>query len=1137
VSTTASLVNGAGLSVQFVVAIEGYEYLLTDGNTNEAIDAWDATDWSGRTALGGLFIDWSRMKQNIAPWDTRIQPMSVTLSVMDCTGLDTLGVDMHATAAGNTTQLDAAIIPTSTTVTVKSTSSFSASGAAYVGQERFEYSAKAGTSFTTSSRGTLAPFKAGGDTANHFARNHRIPNYNNVTEAKVPPDISSTPRNWIGKWVGIWMHARVGGFLNTKAEASLVFAGTIASVGDTSNGMTVIEVIEARDKIQNATLMTDQLVGRITEGITLRTGMVFTATDVLGGATSHSTTLSVLTGASTNYQVEPGLYTNSEFASILNAWFGQAKTDGNLNFTWVYQPAVTTAGGIRGRFSFEHSTTNVQKYTNFVCNSKYPLTFMGWNFVSVGVTSSEYASKTWDAISPAEPYRLLFENTPSVMARVTLTDSAGTFFDNASLLPSSLGNYWDLSPYGIASSTTNWGVFKMSSGAHVLAHKESATAYTVWSNAGLRKLGTETWDAALTDGLLYSAEGSLTMTQVFLGEGLLVDLLTKFLASTGDATYNGDYDVLPEQLGLAIPWELLDVGWTNSLNALGSQSASQSILVYLDKPKKLWDAVKSDLLLRRASLIWRGTGGAGSGGIAIATWSTPTATTATWDLTESNKTSPASTVDPQRTVSQLSDEYCYNTLKIEYNRDLGGNYHDSLTIVDRAAISDGERVITVQCPNSFAKQTATGQGVEALAAGAAAWLPMFARPVRKIRRSIGIEHALTMSPGDVANVTDNFARDPSTGIRSLTAVPALIVSVSIDWGGANPDGGTPRDFVGEVDLVLEPGRRFAPYSPTAEVDHGAAGGGYNAGTKVVTFLAHAHSETTQATDVSNFAIGDKVRIVEIDPSNAAAPDTWSDTIAAIGTNTATLTTGLAGFSSAKYYRMISEVYTTAVSTQKSDVYQADDADGLISSLAQAYQYAYGTGAATWTATTVSQPVSLYSSYSYGNGAPLEVGYERDVAELANNLVNYRTAPVAPSLQATSIVASSSTYQRQILHIMPFFVGKGTYSARKRLISIAPFARNTQASTKHIYVTFSRFPPTGSSLIWTTAALPEYTIPSPSQVLTFTLGASAGWAALTAQTLDCRIANDKGFGYLIMEGEKGIETRGYARLDLGPLVNQ
>ena len=1126
-TTTASALNGSGAQIQFVVAIEGYEHLITDGDENDAADAWDATDWSGRTVLGGLFIDWSHMKQSIAPWDTRIQPMSVSLSVMDCTGLDTLGVDMHATSAGNTTKLDDDINTTDLSIPARSTAAFAASGAVYVGQERIEYGSKGGFVFNASSRGTLAPFKAGSDTANHFARNHRIPNYQNVTEAKVPPDVSSTPRNWIGKWVGIWMHARVAGVLNTKAAAQLVFAGTIASIGDTSNGMTVIEVIEARDRIQNATLLTDQFTARAAEGITLRTGMVFTAWDRLTGV-AKSSTLSVLTGASTNYQVEPGLYTIGEFASVINAWLGQAKTDAALNFTWTYQPAVTTQGGVRGRFAFEHSAINTDKYCQFSCNVPYPMKFMGWPASDMEV--GEYASKTWSKTSPDEPYRLLYEHNGYLLTTVTLTDSSGTWIDNTDTLPASLRPF-------PTSATAQWGVFKFPSGAHLLANQVSATSYTVHGAAGLEGLGVASWDKVLDDGLRFSEQGDLTITQVVLMEGTLVDLLTKMLSSTGVSTYNGAYDTLPEQLGLAIPWEILDTGWTDSLTALGSQSASQSILVYLDKPRKLWDVVKADLLLRRASLIWRGSGGAGTGGIAIATWSTPTATTATWDLTEDNKTSPASTVDPQRTVSQLSDEYCLNTLKIDYNRDLGGNFHDSLTIVDRAAISDGELVITVQCPNSFAGQTATGQGVEALAAGAAAWLPMFARPVRKIRRSIGIEHALTMSPGDIANVTDNFARDPSTGVRSLTAVPALIVSVSVDWGGADPGGGAARDFIGEVDLVLEPGRRFAPYSPTAEVDHGAAGGGYNAGTKVLTFLAHAHSETSQATDVSNFAIGDKVRVVEIDPANAAAPLTWSDTIAAIGTNTATLTTGLAGYSATSYYRMISEAYTTAVSTQKSDVYQADDATGLISSVAQAYQYAYGVGAATWTPTNIAQPVSLYSSYAYGDGAPLEVGYERDVAELVNNLVNYRTAPVAPSLNASAIVASSASYQRQILHIMPFFVGKGTYSARKRLISVAPFARNTQASTKHIYVTFARFPPTGSSLIWTTAALPEYTIPSPSQVLTFTLGASAGWAALAAQTLDCRIANDKGFGYLIMEGEKGIETRGYARLDLGPLVNQ
>ena len=1126
-TTTASALSGLyGAGVQFVAAIEGYEHLLTDcRSVNDIADAWDATEWSGKTPLTGAFFDWSRMKQSIAPWDTRISPMSITISVMDCTGLDTFGVDTHATMSGNETKLASDMNTTDTTTTVLSTSAFSSSGSFYVGQERVDYTAKGAASFTGCTRGLYAPFKAGSESLDRFARNHAIPHYANVNEAKVPPPISSTPRNWIGKWVGVWMHARIGGLLNAKADAQLMFAGTITSVGDSSNGMTVIEVTEARNRIQDAVLLNDQLVGVIAEGITLRTGMVFTAYDHTSTAGSNkSTTLTVLTGASTNYQCAPGIYTLAEFENVINTWLQQAKTDSALNFRWNYQAAVTTSGGVRGRFSWEHTTAAIQKTTNLTCNVRYPLAFMGWGASGPPVTELDYGNSTWSTTSPEEPYRLLYEYSPNITyTTITLDSSAGTWVDNTDVLPASLRPF-------PSSSTSQWGVLKLSSGTHVMAHYESATSYTVFASPGLAALGASPWDQALTDGLRFTDAGNITVTQVVLMEGTFADLVTKVLASTGVSTYNGSYDALSVQLGCAIPWALLGTNWTDSITALGSAGSGQAMLVYLDKPRKFWDVIKAELLLRRASIVWN------NGGLRIATWSTPTATTATWDLTESNKSSPTGTVDAQRSPSQTSDEYQYNTLKLEYNRDIGGTYRDSITIVDRAAVSDGERAITVQCANAFSGYASTGQGVEELAAQAAAWLPMFSRPVRKVRRSIGLEHVCTMAPGDICNVTDNFARDPSTGIRGLTAVPGLIVSVSWDLGGADPSGGAARDFVGEIDIVLEPGRRIAPYSPCAEVEYGA--GGYNAGTKVLTLQAHAHSETSMATDVSNFDVGDKVNIVEIDPANGAAPRAWADTIAAIGTNTATMTTGLAGFSATERYRMLSAVYTTAVSTQKSDTYQALEDTGIISGLAQAYVYGYGMNAASWTATTVSQPVSLYSNYSYGDGMPLDTGYERDVAELVNNLVNYRTAPIGPTLNTTTMVSSSGSYQRHILHILPFYVGPGSYSARKRLLSIAPFARNTEASTKHLYVTFARRPPTGSSLIWPTAALPESTIPSPSVSLDFSLSASAGWAALTAQTLDCRIADpDTGIGFLILEGTKGIETRGYARLDLGPLVAQ
>ena len=1115
----------SGVALQFVAVIEGYDYILTDGDPDVAFGTWDgesSSAWAG--ALGGMTIDWSGMKQSIAPWQTRIDPMSITLQVMDATGEDLFGIATHAKGLGNETKLDGDLNTTDTTVTVKSNSGFASAGALYVGQECIEYAAKGGSaSFTGCARGVRAPFGVTDPSTMEWARNHAIPRTLNTSEVKAPPTVSSTPREWIGKWVGVWMHTRQSGTgtLNSKADAQLVFAGTIASISDTSSGVTLVECVDLRQRIQECMLLRDQLVGTLAEGVSLRAGMQLQARDDSAG-TGKSTTFTVKTSPSTNYEAAPGVYTLSEFENIVNLWFQQAKADANLNFDWTYQAQATTNDGLRGKFSFEASSSSAAKRTTFYAPA-YVLKVMG--FVGYAyVDSYNSTSATWSVTSAEEPYKLLIEHGPNIVSTVSLTHTSGTWIDNTDTLPAAL-RPWP------STATSQWGLLKLSTGTVALAHYESATSFSLYIAPTFDTLGNndQAGFAAIRDGLRVSDAGDITVSQVVMMEGAFTDLLTRILVSTGVNGYNGTSDNLAEQLGCAIPYELLSTAWEESVAQLASPQ-TEAICIFLDKPRKLWDVLKTQLILRRASLVWRDEY------LRAVTWSTPTATTATWDLTESNKFAPAGTVDPQRSPSITSDEYQINTVKIEFNRDLTNNYRDSITVMDRSAVSDGERPVTIQEPSSFAGVAASGQSVYALAAEVAAWLPLFSRPIRKVRRSIGIEHICTMAPGDQAFVTDNFTRDPTTGARGLTAVPALIVSVHWDVGGFNADGSV-RDFISEIDLVLEPGTRFAPYSPCCEVDYSATSAGYVAGTKTLTVLAHAHSESTASNDLTHFDVGDKVTIIEIDPATAASPLTWNDTIATKPTSTTlTLTTGIAGWDTTKRYRMVSRDYSNATSTQKSDVYQADDASGLIASSAQAYRYTFGaSGAATWTATTLSQPVSLLSTSAYGDGIPLDTGYERDMVELANNLQSYRTAPISPVLNTSTIVASSGTYQRQLLHIMPWYIGPGNFYARTRLIHLAPFARNTQASGKSIWVYWCRTPPTGTSLIWTTATAPEYTIPPPYETVTFSLGASAGWAALTAQTLDCRAADPStGMGWLVMEGEKGIETRGYATLYLGPV---
>jgi hypothetical protein len=576
----------------------------------------------------------------------------------------------------------------------------------------------------------------------------------------------------------------------------------------------------------------------------------------------------------------------------------------------------------------------------------------------------------------------------------------------------------------------------------------------------------------------------------------------------------------------------------------------------LDKPTRLWEAMKCELIARRASIVWSGTGSnTGHGGLAVTTWSTPTATTAVWNLTEDNKALPSGTQEDQRTPAEVTNEFAYAMVVLEYNRGPDGAYSGApITIVDRNALDENgnaARAVRLQMRNSYAGAGfgSTGAAVETLAAEIAVWLPLLSRPLRRLRRTLGPEHVCTLDAGSQCTLNDDFARDPATGQRGLTAKPGLILSHSKDLGGASLEGSEPRPFSAECDVLLLPTDRVAVYSPAAEVDYAAAGAGYNAGTKKLTVKAHSYSHATLEAafpDASRFANGDKVRVVEQDPSNPAAPQTWTDTVngTPVG-NDITLTTGLAGFDTSKRYYVIADHYAAATATQKAKVFQGDDADGLIETVADNFQYGYGASHSPnqWSVESPSTAPPLYSTYDYGNGAPLTPSQERDNIRRVNNLVNYRTAPIAPRLRGTAFVSPTGTYVRAILGVsMPVFVQLGLYlGLYTRKLYVSPFARNTHASSKTLVVTLGRFCPTGTSTTLTSTNNPEYQFNAPYVQATFTLAGGAGWAALAAQALDARVCDqlDDGIGWLTIEGTGdntgGIECRGFADVHLGPLV--
>src|SRR5690606_38485149 len=134
------------------------------------------------------------------------------------------------------------------------------------------------------------------------------------------------------------------------------------------------------------------------------------------------------------------------------------------------------------------------------------------------------------------------------------------------------------------------------------------------------------------------------------------------------------------------------------------------------------------------------------------------------------------------------------------------------------------------------------------------------------------------APGDIVTVSDDFARDPTTGVRSLTARPAIIIRHAYNPGGARPNSKEPEPPVGEVELMFVATNRVYAYSPSALVSS------YTSGTKTITVAEHEYSESSEDPDVMHFSAGDAIRIIEVDPDDPTNPLTWTRNISSIAGN-------------------------------------------------------------------------------------------------------------------------------------------------------------------------------------------------------------------------------------------------------------
>jgi len=1105
VGTTLTAIQAGSLGLQFIAAVEGVTTLAYSGSdASLATTAWSGTDFNA--AVTGMRIRWGD-GQSLKPWSADVDPMNVEILIPPGSA-DTFGVMVFGSARGFETRLNAELTATATTVTVLSTSTFPSSGSIYIGTERIEYTGKTATTFTGCTRGYAAPFKASSETGTRFGRAHVLPD---VADGMViKPWVTSQPRVWVGRWVGIWAHQLKGGVLDTKAQAQLVFAGRIVGTRDEADGHTVIELQDARAAIRDCVLLRDQWTAQVAEGIYLQEGWVFDAADTEAGTTLQANALTVVSGSAGANEILAGIYSLEDFASALNEWLFDEFNAGRLGILQQWEPRVYTSDGqIRSRMQYSggsatstnlcglHLPPEVKRYMGFSYGGEPPGSILrGWE-----------DSATQDRTSDLVPLAVLIPVEATGSYNIDVENVRGTWFNNTSYFPSD----WSFN----TTLFDNVGAVQIGDGPVFLM--DLVDANTLAPNVALSPVLNTQVGEHIAFYERSAADPPLILRQVGIIVGDFLTVLTRILTSTGTASYNGSYDVFPAQLGAAIPWELLGTGWTTSMVSLSSSMPDPFVVI--TEPTGIIDQIGCDLVAGLSGFVWKDQG------IRIGSWSTPAAAIATHAFTENNKAAPAGTRDEHRTPANETDEYQINQIKLEYDRVLSGGYRYTVNLIDKASQYDHgmQRAVTISLRNTFT--TPANGPINAVSERLATALRTFSQPLRILRRTILPAFYEGCAPGDIGTIADDWVRDPLTGTRSVTAKACLVMAHRADWGDAD----SPPH--GEVDLVILPRAKVVAYCPTAQVNETAPNAGYDAGTKTLTLHAHKHSESSQTVDVGRFAAGDKVRIIEIDPDDPASPTTWLDTIVSVntGANTCVLTTGLAGWSTALRYRMIAQSYTDCVAAQQVNVFQADDADGMVQDTISAYEYGYDSNTAvTWTEDDFEETsVALYAALASGDGKPLATGYEFDAARLANSLVSARTAPSDPVLYRNTL-SVSGTPVWQILAIEPYTAHPGVLNARTRHLRYRVWARTSDGSSRTIRISLCRHPPIGSSLSQTDTTIPTFVLVGPYESDDITV-ASSTWDSYGG-TLDLKMCDPgTGIGYIVIQGQQKIETRGFAQL--------
>lgn len=1149
-ATTLSAFQSGNLRMQLVVAVDGYDHLISNAPEASVQAAWADTDWATKSVLGGLVIELDNHQQ-LNPWNPFTGGGRVIIKVQPDSD-DTLGIAIARTDDGAETLLEETAGRT-TPLFVGFADGFTVPGEAHCGTECFEYGFIAGRLFHAtlgdvqgSNRGKYVAHGVKDSVATYgsvrFSEHHRVENQDNGV--RFQPVISAQPRTWRGRRVTVWAHTYnpLTQAMNTKADALCVFVGELSEIQDDSDtGHTHILAEHYLNKIPKTMLGRNSWQAVVDYGLWLKTGQRFKFQDFNGTTTKSANDLVVKRfGATGSNEVNAGRYGHEEFASIFNQWLGGEGAAGRINGNYTLTCPEDVDGSPRSVLHyFVPGSTSNQMWYNItwpIAGWAKPLGFPGTGTLNVDKCGAAHATPSPNEV---QPFSFVGQDANGFL-EISFEHSIGTFVGQNETLPAVAQALLDSSTIPVGNDRLGLFILECETPTVLLGTvvgnsiKKIRVLKSTFSSAGLKGI------EELKNATVPIGAGPPKIRQIFAHEAPVKTMLKWIMYSTGTAGYNhADYDVLPHGQGLGIPYDLLGADFEQSCDAM--PGANDVITLLLEKPRTVTDALAADLVMRNAHLVFR------EGKFEIVSWVSPASAIVTKVLNEDNKAEPIDTRISHRSASVLDSTWVRNFVKINYNRDIGkavGSGEDvflatPIVLEDATSIDDMGGVpspVTLDLRNVYNDTDQIGQGVRALSAGLLSWLALWGRPLWKVKRSIAPTLFEGFGVSDCVALTDPFVRDPTTGRRGIVTRPGLVVEHHYMIHSA-PAPQKLR-FSGECTVAFTSNDRTFAYGPCAELDATANTGGFTAGydgNRTLQFKAHEHSEASEDVDVDHFELGDAVKIIAIDPDDPAVVDYWDRTLSNVdvATNQVTVDVALSSpaFDSNKRYRMVYDGYPNIVGDQAIKSFQAGSNKTIAEVSPPDVYGAAGNDGVVATEYDHTRLPELPADVSYGPsvGASRDCGYDKELALLIDNMIDSTTRLHGAILSDTAST-NSANVGWQILRVEEIPLGDLIYgNGMNRYIWLAPIWTTTGGSTAssvYLRAWISGYPPSGDSSVNLDNASAGYTIRAPAAGNEWGLQPTdTAWRNSSPQAYPLGNFNGHQFVYLIIEGTKTASVRG------------